>query len=357
MKKLICGPMATLSHEAFRRVVEKFGFCDEYYTEMIHAPSLLHGGQFEKYYLMNGPCPQKIVWQLTGQEEDSIAEAVPMLCEKGGIGIDLNMGCCAPEIYKSGAGIAWMIKPRSQTMSMVRRVRDAIDKNAPGMRLSVKLRLGDEDFKEDEFYSFCRALCDNGTELVVLHPRTRKEKLSRPPRWYYAERLVQKLSAYKKDGHDFPVILNGNITDAESAKNALAQCPSVSGIMISRAAVTKPWIFRSIAKALPGQFCARDCEGGPITDGVDNRGGGCDIGPVTIDRLQTGIDFLDMLRLYQPPEFFKTRMQRFFTYYCGSLSFSHYIQSKMLNAADYESAKRAFSEYFEKCPDDRYLTV
>ena len=49
--KLICAPMATLSHPAFRVIIEKFGGCDEYYTEMINAPSLLNGGQFEKYYI------------------------------------------------------------------------------------------------------------------------------------------------------------------------------------------------------------------------------------------------------------------------------------------------------------------
>lgn len=51
--------MATLSHEAFRISVEEFGGCDEYFTEMINASSLLNMGPFEKYYLMNGPCPEK----------------------------------------------------------------------------------------------------------------------------------------------------------------------------------------------------------------------------------------------------------------------------------------------------------
>ena len=46
--KLICGPMATISHPAFRILVEKFGGCDEYFTEMINAGTLLTGGPFEK---------------------------------------------------------------------------------------------------------------------------------------------------------------------------------------------------------------------------------------------------------------------------------------------------------------------
>ena len=52
--KLICGPMATVSHPAFRFLVEKFGGCDEYFTEMINAGTLLTGGPFEKYHIMHG---------------------------------------------------------------------------------------------------------------------------------------------------------------------------------------------------------------------------------------------------------------------------------------------------------------
>lgn len=77
--KLISAPMATLTHCAFRMLVEKFGFCDEYFTEMINAPSLLNNGQFEKYYIDTAPCPEKIVWQLTGKSEKSLVEATKVL--------------------------------------------------------------------------------------------------------------------------------------------------------------------------------------------------------------------------------------------------------------------------------------
>ena len=126
MPRLISGPMATLSHEAFRRCVERFGGCDEYFTEMINAPSLLNMGPFEKYYLMNGPCPEKIVWQLTGSRVESLAGAAVVVAGLGGIGVDINMGCSAPQIYKTGAGIAWMTKPLQETRNAVRGVKEAL---------------------------------------------------------------------------------------------------------------------------------------------------------------------------------------------------------------------------------------
>lgn len=103
--KLICGPMATISHPAFRILIEKFGGCDEYFTEMINAGSLLTNGPFEKYYINPAPNPQKIVWQLTGHESVSMIKAAELLVKLDGIGIDINMGCSAPDVYKHGAGI------------------------------------------------------------------------------------------------------------------------------------------------------------------------------------------------------------------------------------------------------------
>lgn len=316
--------MATLSHEAFRRLVEKFGGPDEYYTEMINAPTLLQKGPFEKYYLMNGPVPQKIVWQLTSKEAASMAAAVEVLAPLGGIGIDINMGCSAPEIVHSGAGIAWMLKPQEETLSMVKGVKRAMEKAAPAFRLSAKIRLGAENFSEEKFYDFCKGLCDSGVQRIVLHPRTQREKLSRPPRRFYAQRLAALL---KPRGVE--VIYNGNVKDAPSARAALADCPDCSGLMISRAAVQKPWIFAQ----LRGDFC-----------------GG-------VDLMQTGLDYIALLQEFQPPEFFKSRMQRFFSYYCDNFTFGHYIKMKMLNAATPQEAEETFRSYFEEQPDDRFKAL
>ena len=350
MTQLIAGPMATLSHEAFRRLVEKFGGPDEYYTEMINAPTLMQKGPFEKYYLMNGPAPQKIVWQLTSKEADSMAAAVAVLAPLGGIGIDLNMGCSAPEIVHSGAGIAWMLKPPEETFAMVRGVKAAIEKSAPTFRLSAKLRLGAENFSEEKFYDFCKGLCDSGVQRLVLHPRTQREKLARPPRRHYAQKLAEFL---KPRGVD--VIYNGNVKDAASARAALTDCPTCAGLMISRAAVQKPWIFAQLRGKLLGQprnFSQTQDAGGAAASsncGLATNG--------RIDLLQTGLDYIALLQEFQPPEFFKSRMQRFFSYYCDNFTFGHYIKSKMLNAATPQEAQDTFRAYFDEQPSDRFKAL
>ena len=320
--KLICGPMATISHPAFRILVERFGGCDEYFTEMINAGSLLNFGPFEKYYIDPVPCPEKIVWQLTGSDAPRMKEAAVQLAELPGIGVDVNMGCSAPDIYKTGAGISWMIKDRSETQNMIREVRSAVPSEK---RLSVKLRLGDEDFTEQGFFDFCDMLVGEGVELLTLHPRTKKEKLVRPPRYQFVQKLAER---YKGK---IPVYLNGNVKDKASFDYAVSSCPDCSGVMISRAAVTKPWIFATLA-GLPEQSVSME---------------------------ELCLSYIDLVEKYQPPEFWKTRLQRFFTYFAQNFQFAHYAQTQFLNAAaeNSDELRRAIKEFFEKCPDERMKTV
>ena len=320
--RLICGPMATISHPAFRILIEKFGGCDEYFTEMINAGTLLTGGQFESYYINPAPVPEKIVWQLTGHDSEHMVEAARRLSELPGIGLDINMGCSAPDIYKYGAGISWMIKDREETQKMVRGVRAVVP---AGKRLSVKLRLGDDNFTDKGFFDFCDMLVGEGVELLTLHPRTKKEKLIRPPRYGYCQQLAER---YKGR---VPVYLNGNVKDKASYDFAVSACPDVCGVMISRAAVQKPWIFLSLS-------------------GLTRQS-------ITIDMLSLALDYIQNIKLYQPPEFWKTRLQRFFTYYAQNFKFSHYAQTQFINAKDIPDLEQRLQDFFEQCPEERDLTI
>lgn len=322
--------MATLSHPAFRMLIEEFGGCDEYYTEMINAPSLLNKGQFEKFYINPAPVPGKIVWQLTGKTAAPIVEAASVVAELGGIGVDLNMGCSAPEIVNSGAGIAWMLKPRAETLELVRGVKDALEKyeSETGIhrRFSVKFRLGDENFTDGSFFSFADMLVENGVERLALHPRTKKEKYRDLPRWKYAELLAERYSG------KISVVVNGDIKDSESAENAEKICGKCDGLMIGRMAVQKPWIFAEISR--------KNLEPRPE--------------PKPVDLLKCALDFIDFVEKFQPPEFYKTRLQRFFTYFCMNFSFAHYAQTQMLNAKNIEDSRSRICGYFEKVPEDRF---
>ena len=261
MKLALC-PMATLSHEALRVLIHRWGDPDEYFSEMIHAPAFLAGGRFEQWYVRTAPCPERMVWQLTGNSAEPMIKAAEMLIPYGGIGIDLNMGCSAPDIAKTGAGIAWMSKPLSEVANLVRGVRGVLDRKADYVaapansvaserirasesstagsnsrfRLSVKLRLGEEENYE-KLIAFCRMLVDEGAELLTLHPRVRRGTYSRPAKREIVARLASDISV--------PVYGNGDVSSPEDALDFITRYPC-AGLMIGRSAVQKPWIFGGI---------------------------------------------------------------------------------------------------------------
>ena len=330
--KLILAPMATLTHQALRKTVANFGGVDEYYTEMINASSLLHGGSFEKYYILNDVEPEKTVWQLTGDEENPLAEAAAVVKDCGGIGIDINMGCAAPAIYKYGAGISWMLKPISETSTMLSAVKNAIGDK----RLSVKIRLGDEDFTMEKLFAFADMLVGEGVSQIVLHPRTKKEKYTRPPKY----NLLNEFCQYVKENHaGVSVIGNGGVRDVASYRKLLSVAPNLDGIMIGRAAVEKPWIFAELKKSEKVfQGTGEELE-------------------TEIDLYQVAEGFLEDLCQFQPKEFYPTRAKRFFEYFIDNFFFGHSLKAKIQNTDEKSEQLTLLKEYLERNPQERYKRV
>lgn len=331
--KLILAPMATLTHAALRSTIAQFGGCDEYYTEMIQAGTLLTGGPFEKYYLFTDPEPEKIVWQITGGKIPAMVEAAKMLSQMDGIGVDINMGCCAPDIVRAGAGIAWMLKERQETEELVEQVGAVV--RGAGKRFSVKLRLGDEDFTTEGFFSFVDMLAQRGVQQITLHPRTKKEKYRNPPRLEYVKKLVDYIG---EKGYSIQVVLNGGVSDGASAKKAQEQGSGISGIMIGRAAAQKPWVFKQIA---------------------DYRATGQQVssGEFTVDLLETARNFIEQLQHFQPQEFYKTRLQRFFAFYSDNVQFAHHLRTRLHNHPTPEGCLQQLEEYFAAAPAERARKV
>ena len=330
--KLILAPMATLTHQALRKTVANFGGVDEYYTEMINASSLLHGGSFEKYYILNDVEPEKTVWQLTGDEENPLSEAAAVVKDCGGIGIDIKMGCAAPAIYKYGAGISWMLKPISETSSMLSAVKNAIGEK----RLSVKIRLGDEDFTMEKLFAFADMLVGEGVSQIVLHPRTKKEKYTRPPKY----NLLNEFCQYVKENHaGVSVIGNGGVRDVASYRKLLSVAPNLDGIMIGRAAVEKPWIFAELKKS---EKVFED-----TGEELENE----------IDLYQVAEGFLEDLCQFQPKEFYPTRAKRFFEYFIDNFFFGHSLKAKIQNTDEKSEQLQLLKEYLERNPQERYKRV
>jgi tRNA-dihydrouridine synthase len=331
--------MAELSHRALRELIEGFGGCDEYFTEMISAGALMGGGPFEAWYIEAGPCPGRLVYQLAGNRPEQIAPAAALLDKTGAAGIDINMGCSAPAIVRTGAGVRWMASI-DRAGELVRQVR----KGVKG-RLSVKLRIGLED-NFDYLTAFCRRLEAEGVNFITLHPRTAGEKFKRQARWEYVSRLRRELG--------IPVAGNGDIEDAaDLVRRARGDWDAV---MAGRAAVRAPWIF-AWARALEA---LQETPPPAVSENSASRAAGifqrapaglfC---PDRIDLEDTGLRFLDLLARYQPPEFHLSRAHRFFFYFCNNLKWANYVKNLLGRETTLSGMAGVWSAYFRERPEER----
>lgn len=297
--KLILAPMATLSHRALRTLISELcaDDCDEYSTEMISAGALVANGKFEKYYADAEPIPSKTTYQVVGGELKKICEAVAILKEKECLGVDINMGCCAPDIYKTGGGVAWMAR-EEEAATLIKECRAILGE---GKALSVKCRLSCEakfcDFDEKRFYAFIERLITAGVNRITLHPRTRREKYKDTLHLSFIRQLCLRY------GSIIEIVANGGVKDEKSLAELKDTCPECDAFMIARAAVQKPWVFSELQGHSPA----------PNKKAVAQR-------------------FIELVGQYLPEEFHRTRLQRFFAYYCENFLFSHRICTTMVNA-------------------------
>jgi tRNA-dihydrouridine synthase len=320
----LLAPMAELSHRALRELIENFGGCDQYFTEMISAGALLAGGPFEKWYIDAGPKPEKTVFQVIGSDSEQISRAAAVLDRLECAGIDINMGCSAPIIRKTGAGAAWMASI-DRAGEMISRVRPQIHR-----RLSVKLRLG---YKDDFEYlvGFCRRLEAEGVELIILHPRLITEKFKRLARWDYVDRLRPELT--------IPVAGNGDIASAgDIVRRANGPCDA---IMVGRAAVRQPWIFAAAKKTEASQTLSVS-QALPVSQTTSVVTG------YTPNIEETGLCFLELLARYQPPEFHLSRAQRFFGFFCDNLKWGNYLKNQLNREKTLIGIERVWRAYFRE---------
>ncbi|MCL2764340.1 MAG: tRNA-dihydrouridine synthase family protein [Treponema sp.] len=312
------APMAELSHRALRELIEDFGGCDSYFSEMISASALLAGGQFEKWYIDAAPRPEKCVFQLVGADSEVISKAAAFLDKLECGGIDLNMGCSAPLIRKTGSGVAWM-NSIDRAAELISRVRPQVKR-----RLSVKLRVG---YKDDFEYlvRFCRMLEEGGVQLITLHPRTAMEKFKRLARWEYVGQLGKELK--------IPVAGNGDVGSAdELVRRAAGPCDAV---MVGRAAVRQPWIFAQARKKEK-----------QIHSGKEEKENCEEIKKEEPDIEETGLRFIELLAKYQPPEFYISRARRFFGFFCDNLKWGNYLKNRLNREDTLTGVEKIWKEHF-----------
>ena len=232
---LLAAPLAGVSNPVYRSWAARFG-ADVAFTEMISAEGLRRNQRktldLARYYPLDIPCGA----QLFDDEPEPIAEAAPIIEEMGYEFLDINMGCPARKVTKKGAGSALMASPELAA-SIVSAARSAVD-----IPVSCKIRSGFH--RRDEYIDLIPALVSAGADFITIHARSAAQLFGGSADWNIIARAVEI--------SEVPVIGNGDIINPEDAPRMLEET-GCHAVMIGRASMGNPWIFRRASRALQGR--------------------------------------------------------------------------------------------------------
>ncbi len=213
----------------FMKIIARRGAPDLFFTEFfrVHANSRLDDAILSS--ITENPSGKPVFAQMIGENLDDLVRTAKDLQKYSIAGVDLNLGCPAPRVYRKNVGGGLLREPL-RVDEILKALRESVE--GP---LTVKMRFGFED--DRHFRTLLEILDKRKVDLVSVHARTVLGGYRSSPDYEYVRQAANYLRC--------PVFLNGDVQTYADAKR-LRERTEASGVMIGRAAIRNPWIFRQI---------------------------------------------------------------------------------------------------------------
>ena len=235
---LYLAPMAGFTDRIFREICKELG-ADVMVTEFVMANKFLDPrGERDAWEIVDfTPQQRPMGVQIFGGEPDKMAEAADRIADRLKPDfIDINYGCPAPKVVNNCAGSSLLREPgllQEIAGAVVNRVSDRLP-------VTAKIRIG-WDEQSINATEIARRLEDSGVEAIAIHGRTKMQGYSGEADWNVINAVAEAVSV--------PVVGNGSVRSAADVARVM-RGGKVRGLMIGRAALGNPWIFREIKHAL-----------------------------------------------------------------------------------------------------------
>lgn len=230
-KPLFLAPMEDVSDRSFRYICKQFG-ADMVYTEFVASEALIRNVKKTIQKLKIEAQERPIGIQLYGHNIEPMVESARIVAEFAPDVIDINYGCPVKKIATRGAG-AGLLRDVPKMIRMTTEIVKAVK-----IPVTVKTRLG-WDTESINITEVAEMLQDTGIKALTIHGRTRSQMYKGTANWQWIGNVKNNPKI------KIPIIGNGDINSAQKAGEAFDKY-GVDGIMIGRATIGCPWIFREI---------------------------------------------------------------------------------------------------------------
>jgi nifR3 family TIM-barrel protein len=227
---LYLAPMAGVTDTVFRCLAKEYG-ADVMVTEFVSAEGIFRRNERTMEYLEFADFERPLGVQMFGADPDHLAEAARIVLDwKQPDFLDLNFGCPVNKVVTKNGGSALL-----KDCPLLGKVAEAVARAAAPVPVTAKIRIG-WDERSVNATTTARLLEDCGIQAIAVHGRTKEQGYGGLADWD----VISDVAASVK----VPVIGNGDIAGAEDVQRRIAT--GVRGVMIGRAAMCAPWIFREI---------------------------------------------------------------------------------------------------------------
>ena len=231
---LALAPMAEVTDKYYRGLIKELGGVGLVVSEFISAEGLTRKNDRSHQMLAFEESERPVAIQIYGGDPDRMDDAAAIVEREGVDIVDINMGCPVRKIVNSGAGSA-MLKDFDKASRTVEKIRKRVK-----IPVTVKVRKG---WESDDVLPLLKRFEEIGVAAIAIHGRTRSEAYTGASDWAYIAQVKANLS--------IPVWGNGDVKVPEDALRMFAQT-NVDGVMIGRAALHNPFIFRDIVECASG---------------------------------------------------------------------------------------------------------